>query len=109
MKPTVAFQGVHGAYSEQAIRQHFGDDVEVYPCPTLSDLFNAILSNPIVKHAILPVENALAGAVSQAYELLMDSDLRIQAEVILHVHHSLLARVAQIFKTYAVCVPIPKP
>ncbi|MCU0496942.1 MAG: prephenate dehydratase [Anaerolineae bacterium] len=91
MKPTVAFQGVQGAYSEQAIRQHFGDSVEVYPCPTLSDLFNAILSNQIVTHAILPVENALAGAVSQAYELLMDSDLRIQAEVILHVHHSLLA------------------
>ena len=33
----------------------------------------------------------LAGAVNQAYELLMDSDLRIQAEVILHVHHALMA------------------
>jgi prephenate dehydratase len=88
--PTIAFQGIHGAYSEQALRQHFGSDAEVYPCPTLSDLFNAIQTNR-VPYAILPVENALAGAVSQAYELLMDSDLRIQAEVILHVHHCLLA------------------
>jgi prephenate dehydratase len=86
----VAFQGVHGAYSEQAIRQHFGDLVEVYPCPDLSELFGAIHSNK-VNYAILPVENALAGAVSQAYELLMDSDLRIQADIILHVHHALLA------------------
>jgi prephenate dehydratase len=90
LKPLVAFQGVQGAYSEQAIRQHFGDAADVYPCPTLNDLFDAILSNKVL-YAMLPVENALAGAVSQAYELLMDADLRIQAEVILHVHHSLLA------------------
>lgn len=86
----IAFQGVHGAYSEQAIRQHFSADIEVYPCPTLSDLFEAIRTRQVL-YALLPVENALAGAVSQAYELLMDSDLRIQAEVILHVHHALLA------------------
>ncbi|HEX2905328.1 MAG TPA: prephenate dehydratase [Phototrophicaceae bacterium] len=89
MQNTVAFQGIHGAYSEQAIRQHFGDTVNVYPCPTLSDLFAAIQSKQVT-YAMLPVENALAGAVNQAYELLLDSDLRIQAEVILHVHHALL-------------------
>ena len=90
MKDVVAFQGVPGAYSEQAIRQHFGEAVDVQPCPTLSDLFTTIQSQE-VRYGILPVENALAGAVSQAYELLLDHDLRIQAEVILHVHHTLLA------------------
>jgi len=86
----IAFQGIHGAYSEQAIRQHFGNTVDAYPCPTLNDLFTTLQSGQ-VKYGILPIENALAGAVSQAYELLMDSDFRIQAEVILHVHHALLA------------------
>jgi prephenate dehydratase len=90
LRDTIAFQGVHGAYSEQAIRQHFGDAASVRPCPTLSDLFGLIQSNE-VRYGILPVENALAGAVNQAYELLLDYDLRIQAEVILHVHHTLLA------------------
>lgn len=90
MKQTVAFQGVHGAYSEQSIRQHFGDAVDVYPVPSLSELFSVIQSGQVT-YGMLPVENALAGAVSQAYELLMDHDLRIQAEVILHVHHALLA------------------
>lgn len=90
MVDQVAFQGIHGAYSEQAVRQYFGDSVEVYPCTTLSDLFEAIHTGQ-AKYAVLPIENALAGAVSQAYELLMDSDLRIQADVILHVHHALLA------------------
>jgi prephenate dehydratase len=87
---SVAFQGVHGAYSEQAVRQHFGDSVDVCPCPKLSDLFEVIQTRRVT-YGILPVENALAGAVSQAYELLMDYDLRIQAEVILHVHHALIA------------------
>lgn len=89
MPDKVAFQGIHGAYSEQAIRQHFGKEVDVYPCPVLSDLFTAIQSRK-APFGILPVENSLAGAVSQAYELLMDYDLRIQADVYFHVHHALL-------------------
>lgn len=91
MRKVVAFQGIHGANSELAVRQHFGDAVDVYPCHSLTDLFEAIHNNGAVTYGMLPVENALAGAVSKAYELLMDSDLRIQADVILHVHHALLA------------------
>lgn len=86
----VAFQGVPGANSEQALRQHFGSDVATYPCPTLSAMFEAIGTGQ-VHYALLPVENAQAGAVQQSYELLMDSDLRIQAEIIMHVHFALMA------------------
>jgi prephenate dehydratase len=86
---TVAFQGIPGAYSEQAIRQHFGNTVNVQPCPTLNDLFEVMQSRKVT-YGVLPIENALAGAVSQAYELLMDHDLRIQADIYVHVHHALL-------------------
>jgi len=92
LQKVVAFQGIHGANSELAIRQHFGDAVGVYPCRTLSDRFEAIHRNNEIIYGLLPVENALAGAVSKAYELLMDSDFRIQADVILHVHYALLAQ-----------------
>lgn len=85
----VAFQGVHGAYSEQALKQHFDAGIEPVPCADFMELFDAVQTGK-TKFAVLPVENALAGAVQQAYELLMDSDLRIQAEIILHVHHCLL-------------------
>lgn len=90
VREVVAFQGVHGANSELAIRQHFGDQVDVLPCHALTDVFEAIYDGK-ARYGLLPVENAFAGAVSKAYELLMDSDLRIQADVILHVHHALLA------------------
>lgn len=90
MRPIVAFQGVQGANSETAIRQHFGDEADILPCPKLGSMFEALAAGKATL-GMLPVENAFAGAVSQAYELLMDSDLRIQAEVIVHVHHALLA------------------
>lgn len=90
MRKVVAFQGISGANSELAIRQQFGDSVDLYPCRTLTDMFEAIHKNGDITYGMLPVENALAGAVSKAYELLMDSDLRIQVDVVLHVHHALL-------------------
>ena len=88
--PKVAYQGIPGANSEIAIRQHFGPDVECLPCQDFNNLFDALQTNR-VDYSLLPVENALAGSVSGAYELLLDNDVRIQAEVILHVHHALLA------------------
>jgi prephenate dehydratase len=86
----VAFQGLPGANSENAIRQHFGGPVDVHPCHDLNELFHALQTNK-VSSAMLPVENALAGSVNGAYELLMDYDFVVQAEVILHVHHALTA------------------
>ena len=91
MKIKVAFQGIEGANSDLAIRQHFGEQAEVIPCHDLEDLFSAIRRNHDVVYGLLPVENVQAGAVTQAYELLMDSDFRIQADVVLHVRHALLA------------------
>lgn len=91
MSDLVAFQGIHGANSELAIRQHYGDrPVEPYPLAELSELFT-VLQSEQVHYALVPVENSFAGAVNGAYELLMENDFRIQAEVILHVHHALMA------------------
>lgn len=88
--PLVAFQGVHGAYSEEATRQHFGADVNTLPCPLLPDVFVAVERGDAT-YGIVPVENSVAGTVASAYELMADNDLRIQAEVVLRVRHALLA------------------
>ncbi len=86
----VAFQGVAGAYSEQAIRQFFGPEAEIVPGRTMADIFFAV-ENQDADYGMLPVENSVAGSVNQSYELLMEHDSRIHAEVILHVRHMLLA------------------
>lgn len=90
MSIVVAFQGIHGANSENAIYQHFGDEhITTHPCTDLEALFQAIHTQQVT-YALVPVENAFAGTVNGTYELLMDYDLRIQAEVIHHVHHALM-------------------
>lgn len=87
---TIAFQGEPGAYSEQAIRAHFGIGVRTLPCHDFSAIFEAVHGGQAAK-GMLPVENSLAGTVIPAYDLLVDHDLRIQAEVILRVEHCLMA------------------
>jgi prephenate dehydratase len=86
----VAFQGEHGAYSEEAVRQHFDPDVATLPCRTFLAITGA-LQNGRAQYGMLPVENSLAGTVIPAYDLLIDYDLHIQAEVILRVEHCLMA------------------
>lgn len=86
----VAFQGERGAYSEQAVRQHFGSKAEALPCRSFADIFEAIHQGQ-AHLGMLPVENSLAGTVVPAYDQLMDHDLRIRAEVILKVEHCLMA------------------
>jgi prephenate dehydratase len=86
----VAFQGIPGAYSEEAIHQFFGDDVNSLPNRTLEGLFESVEQDN-ADYAMLPIENAVAGSVNQAYELLIEHDLHIWAEVVLRVRHMLLA------------------
>lgn len=86
----VAFQGEPGAYSEQAIYAHFGPETTTMPCRSFSGIFTAVHNGTAV-YGMLPVENSLAGTVLPAYDLLMDHDLRVQAEALLRVEHCLMA------------------
>lgn len=86
----VAFQGEQGAYSEEAIYGFFGKEVETLPCRRLGDVFQAVELKE-AEYGMLPVENSTAGSINQAYDLLLDHDLRIWGEVFLRVRHALLA------------------
>jgi prephenate dehydratase len=86
----VAFQGERGAYSEEAIYQFFGPDVQTLPCETFEGIFEAVESRG-ADYGALPVENSTAGSINQAYDLLLEHDLRVWGEVILRVRHALLA------------------
>jgi prephenate dehydratase len=90
VKTAIAFQGEPGAYSEQAVRQHFGKRPTTLPCRSFFEIFKA-LQDGHAAHGMLPVENSLAGTVIPAYDLLVDHDLHVQAEVIVRVEHCLMA------------------
>jgi prephenate dehydratase len=86
----IAFQGERGAYSEEAIYEFFGQDVETLPCPTFEEIFDAVESQS-AEYGALPVENSTAGSINRAYDLLLAHDLRVWGEAILRVRHALLA------------------
>ncbi|MEO5362533.1 MAG: prephenate dehydratase [Magnetococcus sp. DMHC-8] len=103
MQKTIAFQGMRGAYSEQACREKLPGDLYV-PCKTFEDLFQQV-EDGVVDLGMLPVENSVAGAVSDSYDLLARHHLFIVGEHYQRVRHCLLAvhgsRLAQIRAVYS--------
>ena len=86
----VAFQGEIGAYSEGAASQFFGPSVQVKPCESLDDVF-AVVEKGEAQFGIVPIENSLEGSISRAYDLLLDSSLKVSGETEFRVVHCLIA------------------
>ncbi len=86
----IAFQGEHGAFSEEAIRQHFGPEAESLPCHSFEDIFTAV-DEGRAQFGVVPVENSVAGSINKSYDLLLEYDLKIWGEIFLRVRHNLMA------------------
>jgi prephenate dehydratase len=84
-----AFQGVNGAYSEQAGKNVF-PDANSLPCSTFEEMF-ACVRDGKADIALVPIENSQAGRVADTQRLIPDSDLNIIGEYFLEVRHNLLA------------------
>ncbi len=86
----VAFQGEHGAFSEEAIHQHFGEEVETLPCRSFEEIFAAV-DEGRADFGAAPVENSVAGSINKSYDLLLEHDLKVWGEIFLRVRHNLMA------------------
>jgi prephenate dehydratase len=90
--PRVAFQGEPGAFSELAIAAQWPQGAEAVPCPTFGDAL-AALTDGRAEFAVIPVENAIAGAVTVALEAMAPLEGRLVqvAERRVAIHLALLA------------------
>jgi prephenate dehydratase len=86
----VAFQGEPGAYSQLAALEYFGPDTPTLACQSFEEVFEAAQAGQ-ASHALLPVENSLAGSIHRNYDLMLRHDLHIVGEYPLRVSHCLLA------------------
>lgn len=84
----IAFQGVRGAYSEDAVRA-WDEGAEALECPEFIDLFDAVRSGR-ADLGMLPVENSIEGSVTAANDLLFRSDLWVVGEVMVRIRHCLI-------------------
>lgn len=86
----LAYQGEPGAYSEAAALQYGGPTAETLPCKTFDDVFEAVEKKKAT-HGVVPLENSIGGTIHRNYDLLLEHELPITAEVELDVVHCLQA------------------
>ena len=89
-KCRVVFQGAEGAYSQAAMMQYFGEEVNSFHVDTFRDAMLAI-DEGSADFAVLPIENSSAGIVSEIYDLLVEFENYIVGEQIIPIEHCLLA------------------
>lgn len=85
----VVFQGAEGAYSQAAMTQYFGDQIQSFHVDTFRDAMSAI-DEGSADFAVLPIENSTAGIVNEIYDLLVEFENYIVGEQILQIRHCLL-------------------
>lgn len=88
MSGIIVYQGEPGAYSHVACQTYF-PDMRPMPCLSFSQAFSKVRAGE-AQLAMIPVENTVAGRVSDVYHLLPEGGIYITGEHYLPVHHQLL-------------------
>lgn len=86
----VAFQGVKGAFSEDAVTKFFGDCAKTLACSDFESVFRSV-DHGEADYGMVPVENSLEGSVTAVNDLLLENDLTVVGEVLVPVVHCLIA------------------
>ncbi len=89
-EPRVVYQGVPGAYSEQAALDFFGPDASTDGLEQFEDCFLALREGR-ADYAVLPIENSSTGGIRQIYDLLTQYECYMVGETTVRVEHCLMA------------------
>jgi prephenate dehydratase len=85
-----AYQGVPGAFSEQAALSVIGPASRLLPCATFDEVFDAVASG-LAPRAVVPVENSIAGPVEPVVRLLGERGVAVEGEITLRIIQALIA------------------
>ena len=89
-KPRVAFQGEHGAFSEEAALKGLGPDIELIPRPTFAALFTSV-DEGLADYIVAPLENSIIGPIRQSVDFMRESSLIKTGEVVIPIAQHLIA------------------
>ncbi len=89
--PHYAFLGPAGTFSEEALLALAIPDVEPVPCASIEEVFEAV-ERGRAEGGVVPIENSVEGSVPATLDTLaFDTQLEIQSELVLDIHHCLIA------------------
>ncbi len=86
----VAYLGPEGTFTQQAALKHFGHSAHTISMPAIDEVFREVEAGA-VRFGVVPVENSTGGVVAHTLDSFMDSNLKICGEVVLRIHHHLMA------------------
>jgi chorismate mutase/prephenate dehydratase len=86
----IGYLGPEGSFSHTAAMLKFGQSVEYEPLADITSIFGEV-SKGHCNLGMAPVENTMGGGVIETLDALIDSDVKICAEVLMAIHHNLLA------------------
>ncbi len=86
----IGYLGPQGSFSHTAAMLKFGQSVEYEPVADITSIFEEV-SKEHCDLGVVPVENTMGGGVIETLDALIDSDVKICAEILMAVHHNLLA------------------
>ncbi len=86
----IGFLGPNGSYSHQAAEAKFGASVEYDNLADIPVIFDAVQRRDI-DYGLVPIENSTEGSVVVTLDALAETSVRICAEVLIAIHHNLLA------------------
>ena len=87
----IGYLGPPGTFSHMASVRKFGASVEYVPLSSIASVFEEVIRGHI-DHGLVPVENSIGGGIVETLDAFLQSSAKICAEVLISVHHNLLAK-----------------
>lgn len=85
----VAYFGIPGSYSYLAGNIYFSDNSIFIKNDSIHEVMEKVEKGES-EYGVVPLENTTTGSIAETYDHLLESDLSIVGEVVLHIHHHLL-------------------
>jgi len=86
----IAYLGPEATFTHQAALKNFGSSLYFQPCATIPDVFTAVERGE-ADHGVVPIENSTEGAVFHSLDMLVETELKIVAQVFLPIEHCLIS------------------
>jgi chorismate mutase/prephenate dehydratase len=87
----VAYLGPEATYTHQAALKNFGSSIPYMSMPTVPDVFTAVRRGD-ADYGVVPVENSTQGTVISTLDMLVESELKVVAQIYLEIAHCLISQ-----------------
>ena len=88
----IGYLGPPGSFSHEAASKHFGQSVSYEDLHEVEGVFTEVVRGHC-DYGLAPIENSTIGGIAETLDAFIEygSEVRIYAELVLNVHHALLA------------------